>query len=199
MALTRRRCRKSSLSGPLSHPDDRMRATSSGLDRTGSPSQRSSGLRGTVLPGGRWNILAPELLERLAATPVRPPATGTGFVLINSRQLSHNCSASYVPPRMTRDRPVVSLNPDDANGRGIADGALVRIASVNGQLLAAAFGDASLPRGVVTISQGWAEANVSNLCAAGDDVDPLTAQPAFTGLPVSLELVQTSPARASRL
>ena len=112
-----------------------------------------------------------------------PPAT---LLLISGRQLSRTNSTAYVSGAVSRDLPEVRVNPDDAAGRGLQSGDSARVTSDFGILDADVHLDARLRRGVISISHGWHEANVSRLTSASEGVDPLTTQPQMTALPVSL-------------
>jgi anaerobic selenocysteine-containing dehydrogenase len=165
---------------------DLMKAGSHGLEVP-----RAWGfMRRCVLPNGRWNILPDELLQRLSATPVDAPERVAPFVFINGRQMNHNNSSMYVPLTRSRDRPVASLNPADADRLGIADGDMIRIDGEDGALLVEARRVEGILPGVVTVPQGWIDVNVSELCSMSRYVDPLTGQPAFTGLPVRVERIE---------
>lgn len=61
----------------------------------------------------------------------------------------------------------------------------------------AEFVDPSVSRGVVTITQGWADASVAHLVSLVDGVDPLTGQPAMSALDVSL--TRARPSRPDRV
>jgi anaerobic selenocysteine-containing dehydrogenase len=104
---------------------------------------------------------------------------------------------TLIPRRMPRrfngrdlgdDRPEVLVHPDDARAAGIVDGDLVDVASETGHLrLVARVTDTIAPR-VVSISHGWADANV-NVLISSRDLDPLTGMPRSSGTAVSLQRV----------
>ena len=84
----------------------------------------------------------------------------------------------YMPKRFNgrdlgTDRPEVLVHPDDARAAGIGTNDVVEVASETGRLRIAARVTDAIPRGVVSISHGWAEANV-NVLISSRDLDPLT-------------------------
>ena len=153
-------------------------------------------MRDTVLPNGRWNILPDEIRDRLdwlarggtAGTAVGA-RTPSDFTFINGRQLGRNCSMDFVPDEKSRDRALAVVHPDDMAALGVSDGEEVTVIGLDGSVRLPIRGDASIVRGAVWIPQGWLQHNVSRLCSYTRDVDPLTGQPAMTGLPVRLQPV----------
>ena len=144
------------------------------------------------LPNGRWRLTPPGMLERLAelSRALRPaPTSARSLLLVNARQLSRTNSTGYVSPGISRDLPQLRLNPQDAAEHGLADGDRAQIVSGFGQVCATVHIDEHLRQGVVSLSQGWHEANVSHLTSATSGVDPLTSQPQMNGLAVSLTKV----------
>jgi anaerobic selenocysteine-containing dehydrogenase len=87
------------------------------------------------------------------------------------------------------DAPEVLVHPEDADAAGIADGDLVDVASATGRLRVAARVTDSMQPGAVSISHGWAEANV-NVLVSSRDLDPLTGMPRSSGTAVSLQRVE---------
>lgn len=148
-------------------------------------------MRARVLPGGRWNILPPVLLDRLTALRDRDPTTRE-FVLASGRQLRRSNSESMVAPSKNRDRAVASVNPADADTLGIDDGQHLRVTGDVGSVVVEAQIDDIVPAGVLWVAHGWERSNVARLCSADTDVDPLTGQPVMTGLRVSLDRAERS-------
>ncbi len=150
-------------------------------------------VRDKGLPDGRWRLTPPGMVERLtdlaqALAPGRH-APVASLLLVNGRQLSRTNSTKYVSTSISRDLPQLRINPVDAAAHGLLEGDRARIVSRFGQVCAAVHLDDRLRRGVVSMSQGWHEANVSHLTSATSGVDPLTTQPQMTALPVSLTRV----------
>lgn len=148
-------------------------------------------LRKSALPNGRWRLTPPHMLERLAELAKSLTIMGGGIpadklLLVSGRQLSRTNSTAYVSPAVSRDLPQINVHPDDAAARGLQGGDYARIASDFGMLGANVHLDARLRRGVISISHGWHEANVSRLTSSREGIDPLTTQPQMTALRVSL-------------
>jgi anaerobic selenocysteine-containing dehydrogenase len=170
--------------------DALIAAGSAGL----TPPQLYGWVRDKALPGGRWRLTPPGMIDRLrglASTLASDRNTGSGqqLVLINGRQLSRTNSTAYVSPAVSRDLPQISVNPEDAACRELQDGECVQVLSEFGKLSAEVHIDRRLRRGVVSMSHGWHEANVCQLTSATQGVDPLTTQPQMTALSVSLTKV----------
>jgi anaerobic selenocysteine-containing dehydrogenase len=143
-----------------------------------------------ILPEGRWNILAPEMLERLEEFEIEA-GTGSRFIFTCGRQLRRNNSTEYVPPeKRQEDLPTASINPADAESLQVAEGETLRITSPDGSMTAAAHLDQAIRAGVVTITHGYHNANVGNLTSRSRWVDPLSGQPAMSAIPVTIELVK---------
>ncbi len=154
-----------------------------------------SEIRGWVeekLPDGRWRLAPPELaaqLEALAESPDKD-RDPSGLHLVSGRQLRKMNSAL----RETRalgerlDDATIHLSPGDATTAGIADGAIIRVTSANGELVGRAQVDESIREGVVWVPHGWPELNVAQLTSERQNVDPLTGMVVQTGLAVAIEL-----------
>lgn len=148
-------------------------------------------MRARVLAGGRWNILPPVLLDRLAVLRRADPAARE-FVLASGRQPRRSNSESMVAPSRNPDRAVASVNPADAVELGVGDGHHVRATGDVGSLVVEVQVDGAVPPGVLWMAHGWERSNVARLCSPDADLDPLTGQPVMTGLRVSLERVDPS-------
>ena len=167
--------------------DALIAAGSAGL----TPPRLYGWVREKALPNGHWRLTPPGMLERLAKLAETLTSMGAGIppetlLLISGRQLSRTNSTAYVSRAVSRDLPQVGVNPDDAAGRGLKSGDRARVASDFGILDADVRLDTRLRPGVISISHGWHEANVSRLTSSREGVDPLTTQPQMTALRVSL-------------
>jgi anaerobic selenocysteine-containing dehydrogenase len=159
----------------------------------GLPMPRRFGwVREHALPGGRWRVAPPVLVERLpsllrdAGTP-RPPMT-----LVSRRVVRVSNSSPYAGEPRTR----VLVHPDDAAAMGVAEGDVVVIESDHGAMPhGVVVVDANIRRGVVSVSHGSHDANVCRL-TSGTDLDPLSAQPVMSGLAVRVRLRDAAPAHA---
>ena len=134
-----------------------------------------------LLPDGVWRIAPQVLLERLAAH--RPP--DGDLVLIPRRDAVWNNSIRYA--RSGEER-VVRLHPRDAERAGVDDGDEARVTSVHGQAAATVAIDESLRQGVVSMSHGRRDQNPGGLTSLTVEVDPLTAMPHASGVPVTVSL-----------
>lgn len=157
-------------------------------------------VRERALPEGRWRLLPPGLLERLALRLKASTATSTangaassadahGFVLVCSRQLTRTNSTPYMSLKKSPDTPSLHLHPHDALSLGVREGGSVIVRSDVGRVAANVKLDSDLRPGVVSMSHGWFEANVSHLTSSSIDVDPLTCQPPMTGIPVRIRAI----------
>lgn len=128
-----------------------------------------------------------------------------GFLLIGRRHIRSNNSWLHNSQRLVKgkSRCTLMLNPADAEGLGIADGAPVAVSSRVGELVATAEVTDELMPGVVSLPHGWghhqpdirlrvaqtvAGVNTNDLT---DDqlVDQLTGNAALNGVPVTLRAV----------
>jgi anaerobic selenocysteine-containing dehydrogenase len=169
--------------------DALIAAGSAGL----TPPRLYGWVREKGLPNGRWRLTPPGLTQRLASLMEalnRPQRTSAhSLLLVNGRQLSRTNSTGYVSPTISRDLPQLRIHSEDAARHGLLEGDRAKVVSSFGTVCAEVHMDDHLRRGVVSMSQGWHEANVSHLTSAVSGVDPLTTQPQMTALPVSLTRV----------
>jgi len=169
--------------------DALIAAGSAGL----TPPRLYGWVREKALPHGRWRLTPPAMVERLQQLHARlsapQVAAAAPLLLVNGRQLCRTNSTAYVAADVSRDLPCIRVGPEDAAARGLREGDRARLASEFGDLSAAVQIDPRLRRGVISLSHGWPEANVCRLTSATQGVDPLTAQPQMTALPVSLRKI----------
>jgi anaerobic selenocysteine-containing dehydrogenase len=152
-----------------------------------------------LLPNGQWQVAPPELVDRLSRH--RPPAAleNDGLVLINRRDIRRLNSVDYAGEAVGRDAEAAArLHPDDAARRGVVEGDLVRIVSAHGQIDAVVHVDPGARRGTVSMNHGRSVAPVAGLTSTTDDIDPLTAMPWASGLPVWLHRLATPAAPADQ-
>ena len=134
---------------------------------------------------GGWR-LAPQLLaEQLRQLEARESSDeSSSLILIPRRQKYHENS------RLTdlRDPPQVFMHPRDAEAAGIAEGVMVRVRSVNGDLRRPLKLDETLRPGCINVPHGWSdEMNVNRLTSTTRDVDPITGMLLYSGLEVAVE------------
>ncbi|MFI5957508.1 molybdopterin-dependent oxidoreductase [Cryptosporangium sp. NPDC051539] len=133
-----------------------------------------------VLPGGRWRLVPPLMVERLPAVWERDTSS---WRLLPARRLRNNNSVEY--GAAPSGPPPVLINPEDARRLGLDDGRRVRVSTERGHVDGVVEVDGRLRRGVVVVSHGYLDQNVGVL-TNGTDVDPLTGQPEQTDVRVSL-------------
>jgi anaerobic selenocysteine-containing dehydrogenase len=139
-----------------------------------------------VLPGGRWRLAPPVLVERLPGL-LAGSFDGPCLRLVNRRHARRVNSAVYAAPgRVEREPPDVVLHPDDAAELGLVEGALVVVRSDAGSVEGRAHLDDHVRRGAVSLTHGWFRVNVNQLISA-TGVDPLTGQPQMSGIAVTVE------------
>jgi anaerobic selenocysteine-containing dehydrogenase len=88
------------------------------------------------------------------------------------------------------------IHPDDLAALGVTAGERVSIESAHGRIEAVAEADATLRRGVVSITHGWGGlpddaptqgVNVNRITSTRADLDPINAMPRLTALPVRVQ------------
>lgn len=139
-----------------------------------------------VLPAGRFRLAPAALVARLGDEIAGLDAARPATVLVPRRQLRSMNSARYDSAARAEDPPWVRANPDDAEAWGLADGAAVRVRSAHGEVVGTLHVDDRLRPGVVSLTHGWADANVSRLVSATDGVDPATGMPSLAAVAVTV-------------
>lgn len=136
-----------------------------------------------VLPKGGWRIAPQPLVDQLAALP---PAED-GLVLSPSRQLRHLNSlfAGEAVHDGREELPNLTMHPEDASVRGIADGQLVALTTASGRLEGRAALRGSIRRGAVTLPHGYDDVNVDDLTSSVE-LDLLTGMPVYSAIPVEV-------------
>ncbi len=166
-------------------------------------------LPGALQTPGRRVRLAPELLVQEAAhldelARERESARAEGFdlTLIGRRQLRSNNSWLHNSARLMKgaDRCTARLHPDDAEARGLVDGAAVRVASRVGAIELPLEVSDEIRRGVISIPHGfghtrpgvsWQLAAAKPGASVNDVTDPavidrLTGNAAYNAVPVNV-------------
>lgn len=137
-------------------------------------------VRERMTPDGRWMIAPEAFVERLE----RHRGPETGLVLVPRRESAWSNSVRFAG---VGDEPIVVLHPNDAQSRGIAQGDWVAITSDHGSLVATVGLDATLRPGVVSVTHGHPGSLTGTVTSSRAEVDPLTAMPRASGLPIRLE------------
>jgi anaerobic selenocysteine-containing dehydrogenase len=109
-------------------------------------------------------------------------------VLVSHRQMHNHNSVPYAVKVNRPGATDINISPTDARGWSIRAGDRVRITSSSGAVEGTANLDRRLRPGVVSLNHGWLEVNVARLIS-GADVDPLSGQPAQTGVAVTIDRV----------
>jgi anaerobic selenocysteine-containing dehydrogenase len=144
-----------------------------------------------------------ERCSRLFADASAPQA-GDQLLLIHGRDpWMHNSWFANVPrmKRPGRHTNPLSMHPDDASARGLADGQAIRVTSANGAIDSAVALDEALMPGVVSMVHGWGHraspslgvastypgSNPNALLPIGEgSYEPLSSQAHMTGIPVTV-------------
>ncbi|TMR41546.1 molybdopterin oxidoreductase family protein [Actinomadura geliboluensis] len=146
-------------------------------------------------------------VDRLHAALGAPQNDGT--VLIGRRHLRSNNSWLHNVPELVRgsNTCTLQLNPADAERIGVAAGDTVRVTSRTGTVEAVAEPTDTVMPGVVSLPHGWghdrpgtrtavarehAGVNV-NAVTDEQEIDPLSGNAVFNGVPVTLEAVSPAP------
>jgi anaerobic selenocysteine-containing dehydrogenase len=95
------------------------------------------------------------------------------FMTPNTKNRIHSQFNNLEMIRQFGDRPVVTLHPEDAGSRGIADGDVVRVFNDRGSLEIEARLDWGVRPGCVSVTNGWwiTEGGTVNFCSCGRETD----------------------------
>ena len=145
----------------------------------------------------------PRLAAAMAATDDAATAAGdTGMVLIGRRDLLSNNSWMHNIEVLVKgkERCTLLVHPNDAARLGLAEGALAKVASRVGELVAPVCISDEVREGVVSLPHGWGHgvagtrmgvaagrAGVnSNLLSDPEQFDPLSGNAVLNGIPVTI-------------
>lgn len=144
----------------------------------------------------------PEFMLCLAELEIPNIEVSEGLKLIGRRHLRTNNSWLANSRRLIKgpDRCTVMIHPTDAEQRGIADGATVKVRSSAGEISLSAEVTEDMMPGTVSIPHGWGHAlpGVAMVNALGkpgvsvnditlNEVDPLSGNAALSGIAVEVE------------
>jgi assimilatory nitrate reductase catalytic subunit len=129
------------------------------------------------------------------APPAQPVSPGFPFALNTGRVRDHwhTLTRTGLAPELCRHapEPMVEVHPEDAAPLNIAEGALVRIITPEGEAVAPARLTTAQRRGEIFLPMHWtaqyAAAGRANPLVAGE-VDPISGQPEFKHSPARLGL-----------
>jgi anaerobic selenocysteine-containing dehydrogenase len=137
-------------------------------------------VRERMLVDGRWRIAPEAFVERLALHK----GPEDGLLLVPRRESAWSNSVRFAG---SGDEPVVVLHPEDAAIRGIVVGDWVALTTDHGSLVATVGIDQTLRLGVVSVTHGHPGSLTGTLTSSRVDVDPLTAMPRASGVPVRVD------------
>jgi anaerobic selenocysteine-containing dehydrogenase len=137
-----------------------------------------------VIPGGRWRVAPPALVEELqdflsASRPTLALVPRRRGAAINSRAVTGGDELGI-------DLPDLLVSPTDARVKGVVDGQRVKIRSGTRTMRAIARLTDDIVPGSVSMSHGTGNADVNTLTSAEDAVNRLTGMPLYSGIPVVL-------------
>ena len=78
------------------------------------------------------------------------------------------------------------LHPDDASARGVVAPGRVTVTSAHGTIEVTVALDERIRQGTASLTHGRGDSPAGRLTSAVVDVDPLTAMPLASGLPVTV-------------
>ena len=137
-------------------------------------------VRERMTPDGRWSIAPESFVARLG----RHTGPETGLVLVPRRESAWSNSVRFAGDG---SEPVVVVHPDEGAGRGLEPGDWVAVTSAHGSLVATVGFDSTIRPGVVSVTHGHPGSLTGGLTSSSVDVDPITAMPRSSGLPVRLD------------
>lgn len=140
-------------------------------------------------PSGKARFFAISLKQPQRATSSRfPYVLNTGRL----RDQWHTMTRTGLAPRLLAhtDRPWLYVHPEDAQDLALAEWQLVKVESLEGQILVQARFDEGLRRGEVFVPMHWTEqfaAQARMGAVVNAYTDPISGQPESKHTPVSLE------------
>ena len=140
-----------------------------------------------LLPEGNWQVAPPELVARLRVHESMADVDDDVLLLVNRRDVRRLNSLDYASGPLGREpEAMVRIHPDDAAHRSVLDGDRVLLSSAHGSIETGVRVDPAIRPGTVSVNHGRTGADVSSLTSHLIDVDPLTAMPHASGLPVRI-------------
>lgn len=136
-------------------------------------------VREEFLLDGCWRIAPGPFIERLA----RHVGPEVGMVLVPRRE---NAWSNSVHIAGDGAEPIALVNPEDAAAAGVGHGNWAAISSDHGSMVVTVAIEPTIRRGTVSVTHGHPGASPGLLISGTTDVDPLTAMPWASGLPISL-------------
>ncbi len=136
-----------------------------------------------LLPDGRWRLAPAELVARLEGRGELPGEPEGTLLLVNRREVAWSNSVTYAG---RGEEPALRLHPLDASALGLTAPGRVTVTSAHGSIEVVAALDERLRPGTVSLTHGRGDSPAGRLTSASADVDPLTAMPLASGLPVTV-------------
>jgi hypothetical protein len=136
-------------------------------------------VREQLLIDGRWNLAPETLVARLATH--EPPTSG--LVLAPRREMAWSNSVRYAGDG---HEPVARVHPDDARAAGLDATGRATLLGAHGSVTVTLRTDPLVAPGVVSVTHGRLDASPGGLTSTRADVDPLTAMPLASGVPVTI-------------
>lgn len=136
-------------------------------------------VREEFLLDGCWRIAPSMFLDRLG----RHVGPEVGLVLVPRRE---NAWSNSVQVSGDGAEPIAQVNPEDAAAAGVGHGSWAAISSDHGSIVVTVAIEPTIRRGTVSVTHGHPGASPGLLISGSRDVDPLTAMPWASGLPISL-------------
>lgn len=134
-------------------------------------------VRPLMTPDGCWSVAPESFVSRLEQH--RGPELG--LVLVPRRESAWSNSVCFAGEG---DESVIVMHPSDASALQIASGDWVAVSSDHGSMVATVTVDDMIRIGVLSVTHGHPGALTGTLTSDRDGVDPLTAMPRASGLPV---------------
>jgi anaerobic selenocysteine-containing dehydrogenase len=151
----------------------------------------------------RLDVGQPDMLRELAAVAAErtAPADGLPFLLVPRRSNEFVNSSGRRIEKLARGKPwnPAFVHPDDLAAIGLASGDVVRVRSRHDAIAAVVEPDATLRRGLVSMTHAFGGrpgsdddprrcgSNAARLLRADDDYDPVAGIPRMGALPVAIE------------
>lgn len=122
-----------------------------------------------------------------AESPVSRPDLARDYPLIlisgpKVRFYIHSQLRNIEEMRRRHPEPLVQLHPDTARGPGIADGDMVRVETIRGDVKMKAQVTRDILPQVVCIPHGWGDEANANRVTSDEEMDPISGFPAFKSM-----------------
>jgi anaerobic selenocysteine-containing dehydrogenase len=154
---------------------------------------------------GRFELLAPDVAEELsvalAGDRVASQAERPFRLIVRRIRETMNSLGRRVPGLPRTPYNPCHVHPDDLEALGVEAGSLVTLTSAHGSIRAVAEADASLLRGVVSLTHGFGElpgevedprrygSNPTRLLSLTEDLQSINGMPWMTALPIAIRRV----------